>query len=447
MTATDEQQTATADTTTEGAADQGSLFAELIAPSTRPDPYPVFARMREQPVRQEQDGTWVVSGFDEIALLLHDPRVSSDERKSDPDVPGLSSQGQKIIQAGMAEQGLSEEEVAEVAAQPRPFILTDPPVHDRLRGSVMRQFTPERIAGLSGEVERLVDTYLDEMFDEADRSEDRVVDLVDSFSLPLPVQVICDLLGVPAEDQDRFHEWANDTAQAINPIATLSEQELVATQESVQQLDEYLAGLIEARTAEPREDLLSALITADDSGARMDPEDLVGTMLLLLVAGHETTVNLVTNTTLAMLRDPCLRERVASEPGIEVLFAEEMLRYDPPVQFRTRTTLAPIDIDGHHIPAGSSLVLALAAGSRDPRHVEDADVIVPDRRDNKHLGFGGGEHYCVGAPLARLESHVAIAALARRLEGAELVADPPPYRHNASLRGPETLEIRLPVRG
>lgn len=425
--------------TTREQQDQDRLFDELMDPARRADPYPLYARMRREPVSQQHDGTWLVSGHDQLSTLLHDPRVSSDERKSDPDTPGLASQGQKLV---------AQESATGAGPVRHPaFLLLDPPDHDRLRGAVMNHFNAERITALTGRVEQVVDQLVERLRSSLTGPRGAVVDLVETFSLPLPVEVICELLGVPVEDHDRFRTWSTDTAGNINPAVTRTAEDRAASRESIQQLNEYLAGLLQQRREDPRDDLLSAMVTTEEAGGVVSPAEVATTMVVLLVAGHETTVNLVTNAALAMLRDPALRARVADEPGLVDTFVEEMVRYDPPVQFRTRTTLAPIDLDGHRIPRGASLVLALAAGNRDPEHFPDADVVVPDRSPSSHLGFGGGMHYCVGAPLARLESRVAIMALARALEGAELVADPPPYRHNASLRGPAHLEVRLPGRG
>ncbi len=170
---------------------------------------------------------------------------------------------------------------------------------------------------------------------------------------------------------------------------------------------------------------------------------LMNTWALVLWAGHATTVNLISNGTLALLRHPDVLERLRREPGLVVTLAEEVLRYDPPVQFRTRTTLADVGVAGVNIPKGATVVLLLASGSRDPVRFPDAGRFVPDREDNQHLGFGGGIHYCVGAPLARIEAHVALGALARRLVAPRLVADPPSYRRNAALRGPQHLFVQF----
>jgi cytochrome P450 len=212
---------------------------------------------------------------------------------------------------------------------------------------------------------------------------------------------------------------------------------------AVMQMIEYLGGLVAERRARPADDLLSGLVADDDPAGRMDEPELMSTMTLLLVAGHETTVNLVTNGMLALLRHPDALEWLRRDSEIVVPLVEEVLRYDPPVQFRTRTTLADVGVAGVTIPKGASVALLLASGSRDTARFRDADRFVPDRADNQHLGFGGGIHYCVGAPLARIETHIALGALARRLVGPRLVTDPPPYRDNAALRGPEHLFVEF----
>ncbi|HJU16196.1 MAG TPA: cytochrome P450 [Stellaceae bacterium] len=399
---------------------QGSLFARVLDPANRPDPYPLYARLRESPVSRQDDDTHVVSTYAEIAALLHDPRISSDERKSARGAGALVASG-RLSPEGQA-------------GNP-PFIFRDPPDHDRLRRIVMRQFTPQRIAALHDRVARLVAGLLD-----AKRGGDRL-DVVADLAYPLPVTVICELLGVPREDEPRFHVWASALARSLDPAQGMSEDEIREAIEAAMQMLGYLGGLIAARRAEPGDDLLSGLVAGGDPAERMDEQDLLRTTALLLIAGHETTVNLIANGILTLLRHPDALDRLRHEPDFVIPLTEELLRYEPPVQFRTRTTLAEIGVAGATIPRGATVVLLLASGSRDPARFPDADRFVPDRSDNAHLGFGGGIHYCVGAPLARMEAHIALSALARRLVAPRLLADPPPYRENASLRGP----ARLPV--
>jgi cytochrome P450 len=400
-------------------ATRGGLFAKVLDPANRPDPYPLYARLRETPVALQDDGTYVVSTHAEISRLLHDPRVSSDERKSDRGAGALVASG-KLGALGDP-----------------PFIFLDPPDHDRLRRLVMRQFTPARVEGMRDRAVRLVDELLDA------RRAGGQLDIVDDLAYPLPVAMICDLLGVPREDEPRFHGWATALARSLDPAQGMTEEEARQAAEAVVQMGEYLTGLVEARRVRPADDLISALVAGDEPGGRMDEMELLNTLALLLVAGHETTVNLISNGTLALLRHPDVLDRLRRETRLVIPLVEEVLRYDPPVQFRSRTTLADVGVAGVTIPKGATVVLLLASGSRDPVRFPDAGRFVPDREDNQHLGFGGGIHYCVGAPLARIEAHVALGALARRLVAPRLVADPPPYRRNAALRGPEHLPVRF----
>ena len=391
------------------------LFAQVLAPASRANPYPLYARLRERPVSVQEDGTYVVSTYREISLLLHDPRISSDERKS--------------------AHGAGTMPVSEGASTTPPFIFTDPPEHTRFRRLIMHQFTPQRIQGMREHIEQTVHALLDA------RKQQHLFDLVQDFAYPLPVTIICRLLGVPPEDEPRFRVWSSALVRTLDPTESLSEAEVQQAVQSRTQIREYMRQLSATRRAHPQDDLISGLAAGDDPDGRLPEADLLATMQLLLIAGHETTVNLITNSMLTLLRHPEALDRLRGNPDLAIPTVEEVLRYDPPVQFRKRTTLADVPIAGVTIPQGASVVLLLAAGSRDPARFADPDRFWPERDDNEHLGFGGGDHYCVGAPLARLEAVTALKALARRLEAPRLVTDPPPYRKNAALRGPEHLQI------
>ena len=391
---------------TETAAD---LFAQILDPVNRPNPYPLYARLRETPVALLRDGFFAVSTYAAIAALLHDPRMSKDQRKSDVPLTGT----QRI--------------------EPRPFLFLDPPEHDRLRRLVMHQFTPARVDAMHDRVVTLVDELLDAQHDQPR------FDVVDDFAYPLPVTVICELLGVPREDESRFHTWADTLAHALDPDP--GEQTSMAALQAAQGLAAYMRDLITERRARPTDDMLSDVAIGDDPDGRMDDPNLVITMILLLIAGHETTVNLITNGTLTLLRNPVEMERLRDNPRRVAKVVEELLRYEPPVQFINRFALTDIEISGVTIPKGSGIRLMLAAGNRDPMRFGDPERFDPDRPDNEHFGFSGGIHYCVGAPLARIEGQIALTALARRLVNPRLVADPPPYRPNAVLRGPVYLLV------
>jgi cytochrome P450 len=403
---------------------QPSIYEQILDPASRANPYPLYAELRTTPVARQADGTCVVSTYNEIVALLHDPRVSSDPR-SHPELAGATPAPRE------GPPGL-----------PLSFINRDPPDHDRLRGLAMRPFgppcTPGRIEGMRPWLAEIT-TGLIGNFAGQNR-----VDIVDDFAYPLPVTAICKLLGVPREDQPRFHQWADAIIETIDPTAGTFEQRIRRREQVSAELGQYLNGLADAHARQPGDDLISGLLTDTGPHGPMSREDLLATAVLLLVAGHETTVNLITNGMLTLLRHPDVLDRLRREPGLIIPLVEELLRYEPPVQMRTnRATLADIDIAGTTIPKGSPLALVLAAGNRDPGRFPDPDRFDPDRTDNQHLGFASGIHYCFGAPLARVEAQVALPELARRLVNPRLVTDPPPYRPSPELRGPRHLLVEF----
>jgi cytochrome P450 len=401
---------------------QPSIYQQVLDPAHRANPYPLYAELRKTPVTREDDGTYVVSTYNELFALLHDPRVSSDPRSRTGGAGPTAAPDQ-----GQPDHPLS-------------FINHDPPAHDRLRELTMRPFgppsTPGRIDGMRPWLVEITTGLIDKF---AGKNQ---VDIVDDFAYPLPVTAICQLLGVPLEDQPRFHEWADGLIETIDPTTGSFEQRARKRNEVNAELGQYFGHLVDSRASQPGDDLISGLLTDHGPGAPMSREDVLATANLLLVAGHETTVNLITNGMLTLLRHPDALHRLNHEPDMVITLIEELLRYEPPVQMRTnRTTVADIDIAGTTIPKGSPLALMLAAGNRDPNRFADPDRFDPARADNAHLGFFGGIHYCFGAPLARTEAQVALSELARRLVNPRLVADPPPYRPNPELRGPRHLFI------
>jgi cytochrome P450 len=403
---------------------QASIFEQVLDPASRADPYPLYAELRESPVARQADGTYVISTYDEIVALLHDPRVSSDPR-SHPELGGAVPR----LEGGPPEL-------------PLPFINRDPPGHDRLRGLATRPFgppcTPGRIEGMRPWLAETVTGLIDDL---AGKSG---ADLVDDFAYPLPVTAICELLGVPHEDQPRFRHWADAFVETIDPTTGSFDERTRRRAQVSAELGQYLNGLADAHARQPGDDLISGLLTDTGPHGPMARDDLLATSALLLIAGHETTVNLITNGMLTLLRHPDVLARLRREPGLVTPLVEELLRYEPPVQMLpNRAALADIEIAGITIPKGSPIVLMLASGSRDPARFPGPDHFDPDRAGNQHLGYGSGIHYCFGAPLARVEAQVALPQLARRLVSPRLVADPPPYRPNPVLRGPRHLLVEF----
>ncbi|MFF7384662.1 cytochrome P450 [Streptomyces griseoluteus] len=405
---------------------QPSLVARITDFANRADPYPLYAELRRTPVlHEEEDGPYVISSYWDIESLLHDPRISSDA-------------------ANLAAAGADELNQAEATGLPPSFIRLDPPEHDRLRRIANSAFgpphEPRRIDGMRGELHGIVAELIDGLAGEAE------IDLVDQFAYPFPVTVICRLLGVPREDEPRFRSWVDPLVASLDPETRQgADPDFVRkTQEARTQLGMYLAGLVEERAKDPRDDMLSDLAAGKGPDGAMTMMEVLSTAVLLLIAGHETTVNLIANGMLTLLRHPEYLRRLREEPELAVNIVEELLRYEPPVQLvPQRTCITDIEVRGVTIPKGARLWLMLAAGNRDPERFKDPERFDPDRDDLQHLGFGSGIHSCFGAPLARLEAQIALAELARRLENPRLVADPPPYRPNAVLRGPSHLPLTI----
>jgi cytochrome P450 len=398
--------------------DATELFSELLQPRNRPDPYPLYERLARHPVARTADGTYLISGYHDITQLLRDPRISSNRHVEETPKGRTLARGEDGRPVG------------------RRLLTQDPPIHDKLRRQIMRHLAP-RITGLRGRIESLVAGLLDAYATDAPGQ----LDVVAGLAYPLPITVICELLGVPREDEPVFREFARRLTRGLDPAESLTEQELDELLSTRLQMRDYMINLVQERRGSARDDLVPALLEGGGDDGAMAIPDLISNLGQLLIAGHETTVNLIANGTLALLRHPDVLGRLRGDPSIATLLVEEVLRYDPPVHMVGRSALTDVTVSGAAIPGGSRIRLLLAAGNCDPRRFADPRQFHPERADNAHITFGGGLHYCVGAALARTEAQVALTMLARRLEHPRLVSDPPPYRDNAILRGPD----RLPV--
>lgn len=395
-----------------------TLLERITDYASRPDPYPLYAELRDAgPVVRQSDGSYLVGRYHEIVGVLHDPRFSADpHNRTIPPPPPLPE------------------------TRRLPFLRLDDPEHDRLRTLAMRPFgpphSPHRVDAMRGEITRITGELVEGL-----RGRDHV-DIVDDLAYPLPVTVICRLLGVPREDEPRFRAWTDLLIASADISPGEDSAERAETGRAAQQeMGAYLLDLAERRRGRPTGDLLSDFVNEPDPHLRLTGEELAVTAVLLLVAGHETTVNLIANGVLTLLRHPGELERLRREPELLPQTVEELLRYEPPVHLRERVPLADVEIAGTVVPKGTSVILALASGSRDPARFQDPDRFDPARKDNAHLGFGSGVHLCYGAPLARIEAQTALGALLPGLGTATLVQDPPPYRRNAMLRGPRHLLV------
>jgi cytochrome P450 len=384
------------------------------SPAFRADPYPFYELLRSfAPIFYwEPWGLWFLTAHEDCQALLRDDRLGHYRPSASAAPPAQAALWR--MQAN--------------------WLLTmNPPDHTRLRALVQKAFTPRAVAELRTMIQGVTDTLLD-------RVEERgTMEVMADLAYPLPVTVICEMLGVPTADQARFHGWS---AAIVRSLDLIEDEEIYSRASlAAAELTDYLDGLLRERRARPRGDILSALVAAEEAGDRLTKEELFGTCSLLLVAGHETTVNLIGNGTLALLRRPDQWRRLGAEPSITATAVEELLRYDSPVQLTSRVVLQDVTYKGHTFPAGSFVAFLIGAANRDPAQFAEPARLDLGRANNKHLAFGGGIHYCLGAPLARLEGEIAFATLARRLPTLALDGPEPTYRDNLTLRGLERLEV------
>jgi len=380
-----------------------------FVPEVKKDPYPYYAWLREHhPVYyNDKLGFYVLSRYADVEAAARTPEVFS------------------------SAQGIGPER-APVAM----MIAKDPPDHTRLRTLVQKAFTPRVIADLRPLVEQLVDAALDE-FDTTG-----TVDIIGDLAFPLPFLVISRMLGMPETDAARLRDWSHTMTKTLDPI--LSDDDIRAASDAEAHMNAFLLDVFEWKRSEPADDLLTALLAAEDAGDVLSDDELLAQVSLLFIAGHETTVNLIGNGTYALLRNRDQWERLVREPELDANVADELLRYDSPVQFSGRTVLTEVALEGKTLPAGSSTMVCLGAANRDPAHWGDTAESLDIGRAgaNQHLSFGGGVHYCLGSALARLEGQIAIGRMARRFPRMELASDTPAWNGRLVLRGLDELPVR-----
>jgi pimeloyl-[acyl-carrier protein] synthase len=380
------------------------------------DPYPTYHRLRdEDPVHHSPMDFWVLTRYEDVAAVLRDPRFIKE-----PLVSMVAARFGVSVPPGV---GLS-------------MLDRDPPDHTRLRSLVSKAFTPRVVEGLRPRIQKMVDEFIT-------RAEAvGTMDLIEEFAYPIPVNVICEMLGVPVEDHERFKGWSLDIARGLDSVWLPPESEIPKRSGAARHaIGDYMRALIAERRASPRGDLLSALIAAEEAGDKLSEDELIATCILLLIAGHETTVNLIGNGTLALLRHPEELRRLRETPGLITSAVEELLRYDGPVQRTARMTSTEVTIGGRTIAKGEMVMPFIGAADRDPAQFPDPDRLALGRADNRHIAFGWGIHFCLGAPLARVEGQIAIDTLVRRLPRLTLVDDEPEYRQSLTLRGLKALPV------
>jgi fatty acid omega-hydroxylase len=408
-----------------------TAFAEAMKFENRVNPYPFFDELRKTPVVRVANGVYAVSGYREILALAHDPRVSSDLRNN-------------TLIASMRGAAKPLPDALAAYGQDPMMILSDPPDHDRTRRLAMRHFGPPHSPDLIPNMEAECLSIVNDLLNKA-MGKTRI-DVVDEFAYPLPVAVICKVLGVPLADEPKFHGWIGDMLAGADLGAEESTPEQEALREKGKQsrveLMQYLVGLIERCATEPADGLISKLVHDDGPDGRMTPSEIASNSALLLIAGHDSTVNLITHCILTCLRHPGSIDLLRRQPELVPRAIEEVLRLQSSVQFfPSRCALADIEIAGTIIPKGAPIFLLYAAGNRDPRQFPNPNEFDPARKDNQHLGWGSGIHTCFGGALARLEVNTAFEAFLHRVENPRLVVDPPPYRRSQVFRCP----LHLPV--
>lgn len=402
---------------------------DLASPRFKADPHPFYARLRaEAPVWRttlpDKRTAWLVTRYEDVAGVLKHGRFAKDkvnaldpeQRAKTPWVPGFL----KPLERNMLD--------------------LDEPDHGRLRALVGKAFTPRLVERLRSRVEALSEELLDAMAAKAVRNKG-AAELVADYALPLPATVIAELLGVPSGDLRRFHRWSSSL------VSVSSKRDMLRALPAALSFVRYLRKLIQRRRVDPEDDLISALVRAEEAGDKLSEDELLAMAFLLLVAGHETTVNLISGGTLALLDHPEQAEALRGDPSLIKPAVEELLRYTSPVEMATeRYAREDVEIGGTTIPRGELVLAVLGSANRDERHFESPHVLDLARDPNRHLAFGrGGVHHCLGAPLARMEGQIAIGALLRRFPRARLPVAPETlrWRRGMFLRGPERLPLIL----
>jgi hypothetical protein len=392
-----------------------------FAPATQSDPYPTYRDLRERdPVYYDPaiDG-WILTRYDDVVAALKHPRFSADRRGARGSAVQAALQAQ--TQGGPF-------------AQAQTMLSSDPPEHTRLRNLASKAFTFKAVEALRPRIQEIVNELLDAA--EAKGSLDVIWDL----GYPLPVIVIAEMLGVPVEQRDTFKRWSDELVSNLGANSTEETQQRAL--KSALDMAAYFREIIAERRRAPKDDLVSALVAAEERGDALSENEIIATCILLLAAGNETTTNLIGNGTLALLRNPDQLELFRAHPELAESAVEELLRYDGPVQATARVALEDIEIGGKTVEKGQIATCALAAANRDPAQFPNPDVLDLTRKENRHIAFGFGIHFCLGAPLARAEAQIAFPALLRRFPHLALTTEPE-WNSNFILRGLKALPVAI----
>lgn len=392
-------------------------------PAMVANPYPVFQRLQDDdPVHWSADlNAWVLTRYDDVRSALNDPRLSAD--RITPFLDHLPPDKR----AAVAEVG---------AMLGRWAVFVDPPLHTRLRSLMNKAFTKSALAALRPRIATIVDGLLDAFVASGDP------DFITGFAYPLPATVIAGMVGVPDGDLDLFKSWSDDLATFVGSAQATPDKRERAERSTVE-MSKYFSEVIAHRRRHPVADqtIIDHMIAARDGGDALSEAELVANCVLLLFAGHETTTNLFGNGLLTLLRNPDQFAMLAGDPTLAASAVEEILRYDGPIGTTTRVALEDVALDGGTLKAGDRVFSMIHAANRDPRHFDDPHRFDIRRGENRHIVFGFGIHFCLGAPLARMEGQIGLAALVRKLRDIELLDPDPPWHDSLVLRGVSALPI------
>ena len=380
------------------------------------NPYPTYAALRQRdPVhRSGLMNSWLFARHADIDIILRDhQRFANDPRKG----------------------ALSRRQRANLPPDDEfTMLFLDPPDHKRLRALVNKAFTPKAVNALEPQIRSLLGSLLDGIDDPGG------FDLMKAVAQPLPVIVIAEMLGIPPEDRAQFKVWSDQRARTLEPV--IDDRERAASDAASKALDAYFRPIIQERRAAPQEDIVSALAQAEEEGDRLTEREMLNMLRLLLIAGNETTTNLIGNGFLALLRHPDQLQRLRDDPGMLPSAVDELLRFDSPVQTDFRRVLEDCEVNGFPLKTRDNIVLLLGAANRDPDVFDDPDRLDVGRADRSHLSFGRGIHHCIGAPLARLEGRIVLEMLLDRFSQIGLHGERPRFRNSIVLRGLESLPVR-----
>lgn len=396
---------------------------DILAPALVVDPYPYFHELLEhEPVHwNERYKAWVVTRFDDVSALFRDPRISSDRISS-------------FLARLDAEEAEQLDPVFSVLA--KWMVFQDPPSHTRLRKLVARAFTVRSVERLRDDVQEVIDELIQEI------GTPSHFDLIEAFAFPLPAIVIAKMLGVPPEDRDLFKGWSDDLISLLFGAVEVADRRERA-QVGMLELTAYLRRLIEQARTTPDDNLISSLVRAEEAGDALTLDEVVATCVLLLFGGHETTTNLIGNGMLALLQHPGELAALQSDLGLLPAAVEEVLRFDGPAKVSVRSVREDLEVRGRTLRAGDRLFLVPAAANRDPRRFPDPDRFDIRRSDKGHMGFGFGIHYCLGAPLARLEGELALGAIVEHFPSAQLTTEELAWHPTLLSRGVTSLPLTL----